>query len=43
VLSAAITAGLARGLSLKEACKAGKDYTLRFLQSSDALLGHHKY
>lgn len=43
VLSAAITAGLAQGLSLTEACKAGKDYTLRFLQSSDALLGHHTY
>lgn len=43
VLSAAITAGLAKGLSLTEACKAGKDYTLRFLQSSEALLGHHTY
>ena len=43
VLSAAITAGLAKGLSLTEACKAGKDYTLRFLQSSEALLGHHTF
>ena len=43
VLSAAITASLAKGLSMEEACRAGKDYTLRYLQSSDQLLGHHKF
>jgi hydroxymethylpyrimidine/phosphomethylpyrimidine kinase len=43
VLSAAITASLAKGLSLEEACKAGKDYTLRYLQSSETLLGHHSF
>jgi hydroxymethylpyrimidine/phosphomethylpyrimidine kinase len=41
VLSAAITASLAKGLNLPEACEAGKNYTLRYLQSSPALLGHH--
>ncbi|MRG46577.1 hydroxymethylpyrimidine/phosphomethylpyrimidine kinase [Chitinophaga sp. SYP-B3965] len=41
VLSAAITSSLAKGLSLTEACQAGKDYTLRYLQSSEGLLGHH--
>ncbi|SIO46911.1 hydroxymethylpyrimidine/phosphomethylpyrimidine kinase [Chitinophaga niabensis] len=43
VLSAAITASLAKGLSLAEACKAGKDYTLRYLQSSEGLLGRHAF
>lgn len=43
VLSAAITASLAMGLSLEAACKAGKDYTLRYLQSSKGLLGHHTF
>lgn len=41
VLSAAITAYLARGLSVEGACRAAKDYTLKFLQSSPGLLGHH--
>lgn len=43
VLSAAITASLAKGLSLEEACGNGKAYTLRYLQSSPALLGHHVF
>lgn len=42
VLSAAITASLAKGLSLEEACDNGKAYTLRYLQSSPSLLGHHQ-
>lgn len=41
VLSAAITAALARGMPLREACEAGKNYTLRYLQSSPGLLGWH--
>lgn len=43
VLSAAITASLAKGLGLREACEAGKNYTFRYLQSSPALLGHHHF
>lgn len=41
VLSAAITALLAKGLSLEEACRQGKDYTYCYLQSSPSLLGWH--
>lgn len=41
VLSAAITAGLARGLALPEACRAGKAYTARVLASNDTRLGYH--
>ncbi|RPD38450.1 hydroxymethylpyrimidine/phosphomethylpyrimidine kinase [Chitinophaga barathri] len=41
VLSAAITASLAKGLSLADACREGKAYTYRYLQSSPALLGWH--
>lgn len=41
VLSSAITANLALGLSLEEACWEGKKYITNFLASSDTLLGHH--
>ena len=41
VLSSAVLAGLARGLSLVEACRAGKDYTTAFLASNDTRLGYH--
>lgn len=43
VLSAAITAALAKGFSLPDACAMGKNYTLRYLQSSPGLLGHHHF
>lgn len=41
VLSAAITALLAKGHSLEDACREGKAYTYRYLQSSPSLLGWH--
>ncbi|MBO9152947.1 hydroxymethylpyrimidine/phosphomethylpyrimidine kinase [Chitinophaga sp. GCM10012297] len=41
VLSAAITALLAKGLLLEDACREGKAYTYRYLQSSPSLLGWH--
>ena len=41
VLSAAVVAGLARGLVLPEACRAAKAYTARVLASNDTLLGYH--
>ncbi|MFD2785805.1 hydroxymethylpyrimidine/phosphomethylpyrimidine kinase [Hymenobacter rubripertinctus] len=41
VLSAAIVAGLARGESLVDACRAGKAYTARVLASNETLLGYH--
>ncbi|MBX0291571.1 hydroxymethylpyrimidine/phosphomethylpyrimidine kinase [Hymenobacter sp. HSC-4F20] len=41
VLSAAITAELAKGQTLLEACRRGKDYTTRVLASNDTLLGYH--
>jgi Hydroxymethylpyrimidine/phosphomethylpyrimidine kinase len=41
VLSAAITAQLARGHSLPEACVNGKAYTEKFLGSHSSLLGYH--
>lgn len=41
VLSAAITAELAKGQPLLEACQRGKDYTTRVLASNDTLLGYH--
>lgn len=43
VLSAAITAALANGLSLERACREGKAYTYDYLQSSPSLLGHHLF
>jgi hydroxymethylpyrimidine/phosphomethylpyrimidine kinase len=41
VLSAAITARLAHGDTLLQACTAGKKYTERFLSSHSSLLGFH--
>lgn len=41
VLSSAVLAGLAKGKSLVEACRMGKDYTTAFLASNDSLLGYH--
>jgi hydroxymethylpyrimidine/phosphomethylpyrimidine kinase len=42
VLSAAITANLARGYKLHKACLRSKGYITNFLLSSDGLLGFHK-
>ena len=41
VLSAAITAGLAQGRSLEEACANGKAYTEKLLASHSSLTGYH--
>ncbi|WKN32244.1 hydroxymethylpyrimidine/phosphomethylpyrimidine kinase [Porifericola rhodea] len=41
VLSSAITAYLALGFALPEACRRAKSYTESFLSSSKGLLGHH--
>ncbi|MBW3518593.1 bifunctional hydroxymethylpyrimidine kinase/phosphomethylpyrimidine kinase [Flavobacterium sp. NKUCC04_CG] len=41
VLSAAISAELAKGLSMKQACFNGKLYVEKFLQSTPSLLGYH--
>lgn len=41
VLSAAITARLAQGHSLKEACRLAKRYIETFLNSNQSLLGYH--
>lgn len=41
VLSAAITAGLAHGQSLQEACANGKTYTEKLLASHSSLTGYH--
>lgn len=41
VLSAAITAKLAQGLSLSEACIQAKKYAEQFLNSNNTLLGYH--
>ncbi len=41
VLSAAISAELAKGLSMKQACYNGKLYVEKFLQSTPSLLGYH--
>lgn len=42
VLSSAITANLANGLSLQRSCLKGKDYITKFLSSNKSLLGYHK-
>lgn len=42
VLSAAITAGLAKTNNLLGACIQAKKYTEQFLNSNDTLLGYHK-
>ena len=41
VLSSAITAGLANGLNLEEACAGAKIYIIDFLKSNNSLLGFH--
>jgi Hydroxymethylpyrimidine/phosphomethylpyrimidine kinase len=41
VLSAAITAQLALGLSLQQACAKSKQYIETFLNSNESLLGYH--
>ncbi|MBS0025984.1 hydroxymethylpyrimidine/phosphomethylpyrimidine kinase [Chitinophaga sp. 22321] len=41
VLSAAVTAGLAQGQSLEEACANGKAYTEKLLASHSSLTGYH--
>lgn len=41
VLAAAITARLAQGHSLKEACSLAKQYVESFLNSNQSLLGYH--
>ncbi|SNR80553.1 bifunctional hydroxymethylpyrimidine kinase/phosphomethylpyrimidine kinase [Hymenobacter mucosus] len=41
VLSAAVLAHLAKGASLVEACRAGKEYTATVLGSNPTLLGYH--
>jgi hydroxymethylpyrimidine/phosphomethylpyrimidine kinase len=43
VLSAAITANLALGHTLTAACKLGKIYIEKFLNSNNTLLGYHNY
>lgn len=42
VLSSAITANLAMGLPLEQACWEAKKYITEFLSSNDTLLGYHK-
>lgn len=41
VLSAAITAYLARGEKMEESCREAKKYTEKFLVSNNSLLGYH--
>jgi hydroxymethylpyrimidine/phosphomethylpyrimidine kinase len=41
VLSSAITAGLAKGLDLEDACAKAKKYITDFLMSNESLLGYH--
>ncbi len=41
VLSSAIAAGIALGLSLEEACRKAKVFTENFLTSNPSLLGYH--
>lgn len=41
VLSAAITANLARGRILPEACMISKNYVTAYIRSSDTLIGYH--
>jgi len=42
VLSSAITANLANGLSLQRSCLKGKDYVTNYLMSTKTMLGYHK-
>lgn len=41
VLSAAVTASLAKSLNLEEACRQGKKYITDFLNSNESQLGYH--
>jgi hydroxymethylpyrimidine/phosphomethylpyrimidine kinase len=41
VLSSAVCCGIARGLSLVEACEFGRRYVRKFLESSEDLIGFH--
>ena len=41
VLSASITANLANGQDITDACRLAKDYIERFINSNDTLLGYH--
>ena len=41
VLSSAITANLAKGFTLEQACKEAKNYITDFLLSNETLLGYH--
>lgn len=43
VLSAAITASLAKGNDLKSSCEEAKAYTFKFLKSTEGLLGIHNH
>ena len=43
VLSSAITANLANGLSLQRSCLKAKDYVTKFLMSNKTLLGYHRH
>ena len=43
VLSSAMTANLANGLSLQRSCLKGKDYVTKFLMSNKTLLGYHRH
>jgi hydroxymethylpyrimidine/phosphomethylpyrimidine kinase len=43
VLSAAITANLALGQTLEDACRNGKMYVENFLNSNNTLFGYHNY
>ncbi|SFH43600.1 hydroxymethylpyrimidine/phosphomethylpyrimidine kinase [Pedobacter insulae] len=43
ILSAAITANIAHGYSLNEACHRAKNYITNFLNSNTSLLGYHHH
>jgi hydroxymethylpyrimidine/phosphomethylpyrimidine kinase len=43
ILSAAITARLAKGADLEKACLLGKEYALGVLESNESLLGYHAF
>lgn len=42
IISSAITANLANGLSIQRSCLRGKDYVTKILLSNKTLLGYHK-
>ncbi|PCH97703.1 MAG: hydroxymethylpyrimidine/phosphomethylpyrimidine kinase [Bacteroidetes bacterium] len=43
VLSSSITANLANGLTLEDACTSAKQYVFKFLESDPGLVGQHSY